>query len=138
MEAWIKKNLKYITIAFIFLFLIKNIQSCNRNMVINIMETTHQETVDSLNNLREQTIEQKNFIIDSLNDELLEKEFMINNLTAELRVAGVKVDEAKRSTSERIQFLIEERNKNQHLIEEYRKTIDSLNKEIQILKDSLK
>ena len=137
MEAWIKKNLKYIAIAFIFLFLIKQIQSCNRNMMISSLQRNHKEVVDSLNTVKEDMTETKNLVIDSLNDELLEKELTINNLTAELRVAGVKVDEAKRSTSERIQFLMEERDENRQLIQQYRKTIDSLNKEIQALKDLL-
>lgn len=89
MEKWLKKNLQYITIIFIALFLIKNVQSCNRKMSLKIQTKTLTETCDSLNKSKDQ-------IIDSLNQEILSREFLIRDLGAELKVAGVKYDEAQK------------------------------------------
>lgn len=66
MENWLKRNLKYITILFLFLFLIKNTQNCNRGMSMRIMERNHLEIVDSLGGN-----------IDSLNQEIRSRDYRI-------------------------------------------------------------
>jgi hypothetical protein len=89
MENWIKKNLRYITIAFIALFMIKNVQSCNRKMSLKIQTKNLTEMCDSISS-------SKDIIIDSLNNEILSREFLIKDLSTELRIAGVKYDEAQK------------------------------------------
>jgi hypothetical protein len=93
---WIKKNLKYITIVFIALFLMKNFQSCNRKMALRVVETNLTEERDSLLNMKNVIISEKNLVIDSLEAEILTKEFLIKDLYNDLEIAGVKVDEAQR------------------------------------------
>jgi hypothetical protein len=89
MEKWIKKNLRWIAMVLLFLFLIKSVQSCvQKSSIIRIKK-----------NLTAQcdTIKQKNVvIIDSLKKEILTKDFIIQDLTFELKIAGVKVDEAQK------------------------------------------
>ena len=41
-------------------------------------------------------VNNRNQIIDSLNKELITKEFIIKDLTTELKIAGIKVDEAQK------------------------------------------
>jgi len=96
MEKWLKKNLKYITIILLALFLIKNVQSCNRKMTIRIQEKNLTTNCDSLLNLKDKVISSKNLEIDSLERENLTKDFIIIDLTNELKIAGVKVDAAER------------------------------------------
>jgi hypothetical protein len=94
MEKWFKKNLKYVAILFIALFLIKSIQSCNRKMSLRIVEKNLTIEKDSLLNEKDNIIAFKDVVVDSLNTEILTKDFIINDLTNELKIAGVKVDAA--------------------------------------------
>ena len=48
-EEFIKKNLKWITLALLILFLLKSVQSCNRNTTLSIKEKDYTHTIDSLN-----------------------------------------------------------------------------------------
>lgn len=96
MEKWINKNLKWITILFIFLFFIKSFQSCNRNMSLSILEKNLTEECDSILSLKNEIISQNKLEIDSLNEEILTRDFIIKDLTNELKIAGVKVDQAER------------------------------------------
>jgi hypothetical protein len=96
MEKWFKKNLHYITILFVCLFLIKNVQSCNRKMSLKIQNKNLSEVCDSITNLKDQRINNQNFEIDSLNREILSREFLIKDLSTELKIAGVKYDEAQK------------------------------------------
>jgi len=96
MEKWLKNNLKYVTIVLLILFMFKNIQSCNRKMTIRIQEKNLSGQCDTLLKAKDNIINQKIIIIDSLNKELLSKEFLIKDMSAELRIAGVKYDEAQK------------------------------------------
>jgi hypothetical protein len=96
MEKWLNKNLRYITIAFIALFLIKNVQSCNRKMSLNIQTKNLTEVCDSITALKTQKITELGKEIDSLNKEILAREFLIKDLSTELKIAGVKYDEAQK------------------------------------------
>jgi len=89
MEKWLKKNLKYIAIVFLALFLIKTVQSCNRKMSLKIVERNLTTNYDSI-------VLEKNTIIDSLETEILTRDFIIKDQINDLKIAGVKVDEAQR------------------------------------------
>jgi len=105
MEKFLKKNLKWITLIFIFLFCIKSFQSCLRKTEITRLEKTSIYVCDSLLN-------EKNIIIDSLENgwevDLKERDYMIKDLINDLKIAGVKVDAADKranavqSTAEKI------------------------------------
>lgn len=95
-ENFLKKNTKWVIIVLSVLFMFKTIQSCNRNMTIRSVEKRVTKERDSLIGLRNNKIEVLNLVIDSLNGELLTKEFLIKDLTTDLRIAGVKVNEAER------------------------------------------
>ena len=105
MEKFLKKNLKWITLVFIFLFCIKSFQSCLRKTEITRLEKTSIYVCDSLLN-------EKNIIIDSLENgwevDLKERDYMIKDLINDLKIAGVKVDAADKranavqSTAEKI------------------------------------
>lgn len=96
MEKWLRKNLKYITIILLALFLVKNIQSCNRKMSIRILEKNLTTECDSLLNDRNQIISSQSIEIDSLKSEIITRDYMIKDLTTDLKIAGVRVDEAQR------------------------------------------
>ena len=96
MERWLKKNLKWITIILLVLFMVKNIQSCNRKMSLRIQEKNLTTNCDSLLQVKDNIINEKNLTIKSLEDVNLTQEFLIKDLTNELKIAGVKVDEAQR------------------------------------------
>lgn len=96
MEKWLKKNLRYITIILLALFLVKNVQSCNRKMTIRTQERNLTSNCDSLLSLKKEIIYSKDLQIDSLEKEILTKDFIIIDLTNELKIAGVKVDAADR------------------------------------------
>lgn len=96
MEKWLRKNLKYITIILLALFLIKTTQSCNRKMSLKVMEKNLTTECDSLLDDKNQIISSQSFEIDSLKNEIITREFMIKDLTTDLKIAGVRVDEAQR------------------------------------------
>ena len=96
MERWLRKNLRYIAIVLFALFLIKTTQSCNRKMALRTQEKNLTEFCDSLNQEKVKIISNQQLIIDSLEKEVLTRDFMINDLTNDLKIAGVKVDAAER------------------------------------------
>jgi len=96
MERWLKKNLRYITIALLALLMIKSVQSCNRKMTIRIQEKNLTEYCDSISGGKDQKIKNQSLTIDSLNREILSREFLIKDLSTELKIAGVKYDEAQK------------------------------------------
>ena len=49
-EQFFSKNLKWITLALLFLFLIKSIQSCNRDVLLNNNDKNSSYVIDSLEN----------------------------------------------------------------------------------------
>lgn len=93
---WLKKNLRYITLVLLALFFIKTFQSCNRKMALRVVETNLTEERDSLLNIKNVIISEKDLVIDSLESEILTRDFLIKDLYNDLKVAGVKVDEAQR------------------------------------------
>ena len=96
MEKWLKKNLKYVTIIFITLFLIKTTQSCNRKISLRIVEKNMTEEMDSLLMIKDQTIMEKALIIDSLEDHTVILDYYIKDLENDLEIAGVRVNAAER------------------------------------------
>lgn len=89
MEKWFNKNYKWVIIILLFFLLIKTTQSCNRKSSLKIQEKklslTYQTTIDS-----------QKIIIDSLVKDNLTKEFLIKDLSSDLKVAGVMVNEAQK------------------------------------------
>lgn len=96
MEKWLKKNLRYVSLVLLALFLLKNIQSCNRKMALKVVERNLTEECDSITTEKNNIILEKDLIIDSLENEIITKDFMIKDLTSDLKVAGVRVDAAER------------------------------------------
>lgn len=47
-QQFFQKNLKWITLGLLVLFLFKSVQSCNRNMGTTITEKEYKHTIDSL------------------------------------------------------------------------------------------
>jgi hypothetical protein len=92
MEKWLRKNLKYITLILLALFLIKNTQSCNRKMSIRIMEKNLTTECDSL-------LMSRDHMIESLQKDKVIQEYYIKDLENELKIAGVKVDAAEKRAS---------------------------------------
>jgi len=96
MEKWLKKNLKWITIILLILYMFKNFQSCNRKMSLNIQEKNMTENCDSLQDILHNEINVLNVYVDSIAQENLTKKFMIQDLRSDLKIAGIKADEAQR------------------------------------------
>jgi len=86
---WISKNLKLITIIIFFLFCIKSFQSCNRKVSLRIQEKKLTQHCDSI-------VNQKNKEIDSLKKENFSKDFMLTDMKYELKISGIKYDEAQK------------------------------------------
>ena len=84
-----KKNNKIITIIIVCLFLIKTVQSCNRKMTIGVNEQNYKTELDSIKTTTSD-------IIDSLGHEIVKRDFIIIDLNAELKIAGVKATEAQK------------------------------------------
>lgn len=93
---WLKKNLRYITIIIFALLLLKSVQSCNRKMSLNTADKKHKIEVDSIKKEFNGVISVYENEIDSLEGELVARDFMIKDLTADLKIAGVKVNAAER------------------------------------------
>ena len=96
MEKWLRKNLKYIAIILLALFLMKTVQSCNRKMTIKTQEKNLIMNCDSALQIKDNIILKKDKEINSLKEENLTKDFIIKDLTNDLKIAGVKVDEAQK------------------------------------------
>ena len=96
MEKWLRRNLKYITLIFLALFLIKTTQSCNRKMALRVVEKNLVAERDSLLNDKDLIINQKNFIIDSLESHEIVQDYYIKDLENDLEIAGVRVNAAER------------------------------------------
>jgi len=86
---WLIKNLKWITIVLAFLFLLKTCESCNRANKLKTQEKKLTAQCDSL-------IKVGNNIIDSLQKENMAKDYLIKDLSTELKIAGIKYDEAQK------------------------------------------
>jgi len=64
------KNMKWIALALLFLLAIKSVQSCNRNMKLNITSGQYTEQIDSLKHLYNTYKETTQDSIKKLNFEL--------------------------------------------------------------------
>jgi len=78
MEKFLQKNLRTIAIILLFLFMIKSFQTCVQKTSIRKQE------------------KKITLIKDSLDKEILAREYLIKDLTYELKIAGVRVDEAQK------------------------------------------
>lgn len=96
MEKWLKKNLRYITIILLGLFILKSIQGCNRKMSLSIREKNFMIEKDSLINLNKHLKISNKFIEDSLKLEITTRDFIIKDFINDLKIAGVRVDEAQK------------------------------------------
>jgi len=96
MEKWLKKNLKYVTLVLLALFLLKNTQSCNRKMALRTQEKNLSIEHDSIVKEKNTYIYSLENTIDSLETENLTKDFLIKDLSNDLKIAGVRVDAADR------------------------------------------
>ena len=130
MEKFIKKNLKWIALILLFLFFIKSFQSCLRKTEISRLEKTTKYECDSLLN-------NKDIIIDSLqsgwNIDNKTKDYIIQDLTNELKITGVNVD-AKEKT---IEFMNTQLNESQQLNKELAKKPNKTTIELIEKKDTL-
>jgi predicted Holliday junction resolvase-like endonuclease len=75
---WINKNLKWIILIVLFLLMIKTFQACSREVSLRNQE------------------KKSNIQIDSLKKEILARDFLVLDLKNELKIAGVKYDEAQK------------------------------------------
>lgn len=69
-QQFFSKNLKWITLALFFLFAFKSVQSCNRNMRLNITSGQYINQVDSLKNMYNTYYKESQDSIKKLNFEL--------------------------------------------------------------------
>ena len=96
MERWLKKNLRYITIILLGLFILKSIQGCNRKMSLSIQEKSFMIEKDSLININKNLKISNELREDSLKQEVITRDFMIKDFTNDLKIAGVRVNEAQK------------------------------------------
>lgn len=81
-QQFFSKNMKWFALAFLLLFLFKEIQSCNRNMGTKLTEKEYKHTIDSL--------EKKYDILDK------ETSSMIKRIEFELKLEKEKAIEANK------------------------------------------
>lgn len=99
--TFIEKNLKYIAIGLLLLFLFTKIQSCNRNMTINILNKDITQLKDSLNSFHNS---EKTVLLNKLNiakDSIKELNFEIR-LAQDRAISADKRANAVQSTAEKI------------------------------------
>jgi len=80
-QEFFKNNIKWIALLFFCLFMLKSVQSCNRNMGLTIKEKQTKHTIDSL--------EKRIDVLDRENSQL----------TFELRIQSERAGEADRRAS---------------------------------------
>lgn len=75
MEKWFNKNLKWIALILVVLFVFKSAQSCSRNMKLSISDKQYIHAIDSLNKrynayyeLSQDSIKKLNFELELAND----------------------------------------------------------------------
>jgi len=74
-EQFFSKNLKWITLILLFLFLFKSMQSCNRNTMLSMSQQQYIDIIDSLENKFNKLEKESQDSIKKLNFQLtLEKE----------------------------------------------------------------
>jgi hypothetical protein len=87
-ETFFTKNLKWITIGLLFLFMIKGIQSCNRGITIKKQDKIYMHDVDSLKT----TIIKKDSIIQH-------QQYQINLADEKVKSADKRADDVKEVAS---------------------------------------
>ena len=87
-ETFFTKNLKWITIGLLFLFMIKGIQSCNRGITIKKQDKIYIHDVDSLKT----TIIKKDSIIQH-------QRYQINLADEKVKSADKRADDVKEVAS---------------------------------------
>ena len=93
---WIKKNKNYIILFLSILFLYKSVQSCNRGTTIDIREKKHKNEIKMLIAKNDSILKKQEFIIDSLKNEIINRNMLLKDLSNELKIAGVKATEAQK------------------------------------------
>ena len=88
-EPWIKKNLKYITIALIVLLLFSKMQSCSRNL-------SHKAEVKELIIEKDSIKNTLSFANQELLTQVNDQYMVIKELQYELKIAGVRAEEAQK------------------------------------------
>lgn len=69
-QQFFSKNMKWIALALLFLLMFKSVQSCNRNMRLNITSGDYIHQIDSLKNMYNHYYEESQDSIKKLNFEL--------------------------------------------------------------------
>jgi len=113
-QEFFEKNMKWIALLFFFLFLLKSVQSCNRNMGTRLTEKQSKHAIDSLTkkyNVLERessaTIKQLEFELRLQSEKAGEAdkrataiqsvaEKIKSNTTTTVNVSGAQVDTTKR------------------------------------------
>ncbi len=93
---WFKKNKNYVILALGILFLYKSVQSCNRGNSLNIKEKKYAIELNNIITKNDSVISLKDFVIDSLETQILNRNMLIKDLSNELKIAGVRASEAQK------------------------------------------
>ena len=93
---WFKKNKNYVILALGILFLYKSVQSCNRGTSLSIKEKKFKEEKEQLIKFKDSIIITKVLTIDSLEDQIIQRNMLIKDLSNELKIAGVRASEAQK------------------------------------------
>ena len=105
-ETFFTKNLRWITLGLLFLFMIKGIQSCNRGTTIKKQDKTYTHIIDSLKT----TIVKRDSIIQL-------QQYQINLADQKVKSADKRADDVKEVASKvksntTIKVVTPEQNKN--------------------------
>lgn len=100
-ETFFKKNLKYITLILLALFLIKSSQSCNRNMANKRLTKENTYLVDSLNTMHGTEKSQLLIELRDIQDSIQKLNYEVKLANAERDAANRRAD-AVQSTAEKI------------------------------------
>jgi hypothetical protein len=109
-QEFFQKNMKWFALLFLFLFLLKSVQSCNRNMGTRITEKQNKHLIDSLQksitelNDSIKIVNWKNKMLESQAESEKRKadaiqsvaEKIKSNTTTTVNVRGAEIDTTKR------------------------------------------
>jgi len=110
-QEFFEKNMKWVALTFLILFLFKSIQSCNRNMGATMISKKNNHTIDSLSkevyNLKSENKELKlqlNFQKEKVGEankraEAIQSvaEKIKSNTTTTVNVRGAQIDSTKKN-----------------------------------------
>jgi len=100
-QQFFKKNLRYVTIGLLLLFLIKGVQSCNRNIMIKRKDKEIIELNDSLNTMYGTEKALLVLELQEANDSIKELNYLVKLANAGKDAAYKRAD-AVQSTAEKI------------------------------------